>query len=170
MWKCSGCQLMTIPWNPYKGTSTIYCQYSLQYCVVFEQSCTNNVVLIQQVSHFQWHTNPFLYHNVLYPFYTYVLFAVYIRKSIFTALRPSLTLNRQRAHFLHVPSSSGTALMIRCMDVAWLSRVAPQPFSGCSNEVSGSSESVDELNLRSMFTLLWPNSTLNTQLMEPDLC
>ena len=44
--------------------------------------------------------------------------------------------------------------MIRCMDVAWLSRVAPQPFSGCSNEVSGCSESVDELNLRSMFTLL----------------
>ena len=73
---------------------------------------------------------------------------------MFTALRPSLTLNRQRAHFLHVPLSSGTALMIRCMDVAWLSQVAPQPFSGYSNEVSGCSESVDELNLRSMFTLL----------------
>ena len=35
--------------------------------------------------------------------------------------------------------------MIRCMDLAWLSQVVPQQFSGCSNEASECSESVDEL-------------------------
>ena len=59
--------------------------------------------------------------------------------------------------------------MIRCMDLAWLSQVVSQHFSGCSNErCQGAVKVLMSFEVYVYFTLT--QLYLNKQLLEPDPC